>query len=131
MSSEAPASSMRLDLISAYAVTAARVGSWVVISAVVFRRFGAEALGVLTLVRATIGILSYTSLGLGAAMVKQLADAGREPRVQRDVPLAALAVEDDAQARPLLAYSQRALEPAPIEPLARIYITGETLAASL
>src|ERR1043165_2203811 len=61
--SNGPASSMRRDIVSAYAVTAARVASRVIVSAVVFRRLGVEALGVLTLVRATVGILGYTALG--------------------------------------------------------------------
>ena len=124
---------MRRDLVSAYAVTAARVGSWVIVSAVVFRKLGAEALGILTLVRATIGILSYTSFGLGPALVKMLADAS-SPRTTAQqstaIPVAALAVDDVAQSKRLLAYSQGADAP-PSEGLARVYGTGERLAVGL
>jgi O-antigen/teichoic acid export membrane protein len=68
--------SIRLDLASAYAASAARVGSWAVVSALVFRASPA-AFAVLALIRATIGILNYTSLGLGPAMVHALAHARR------------------------------------------------------
>src|SRR5437763_712859 len=124
-----PPSSFHRDIASAYAVTFARVASWVIVSAIVFRRLGADALGVLTLIRATVGILNYTSLGLGPAMVKLLADADTtEPQA---TPLAVLAVDDDAEARPLLAYAQKPPDPAPASEIARVYVTGETRAWQL
>ncbi len=67
-----PSSTMRRDVISAYGVTGARLGSWAVISAIVFRVMGAEAFGMLALIRATIGIFNYTSLGLAPAMIRFL-----------------------------------------------------------
>src|SRR2546421_8648328 len=124
-----PASSFRKDIASAYAVTFARVASWVIVSAIVFRRLGADALGVLTLIRATVGILNYTSLGLGPAMVKLLADAATaKPQA---IPVAVLAVDDDAESRPLLAYAQNAPDPPPASEIARVYVTGETRAWQL
>jgi O-antigen/teichoic acid export membrane protein len=126
-------SSLRLDIASAYAVTAARIVSWVIVSAVVFRRLGAESLGLLTLVRATIGVLAYTSLGLGPAMVKMLADAERAQPPPHDerLPLAPLAVDEPAQATPMLAYADHAPLAPPDPMLARIYGTGERLALYL
>jgi O-antigen/teichoic acid export membrane protein len=139
---------MRRDLISAYAVTAARIGSWVAVSAVVYRRLGAEALGLLTLVRATIGILSYTSLGLGPAIVKLLTatsdpspgDADPKPPTPPPpftppTPSAAIpssAVNSDAEAKPLIAYAARApADASPDESISRVYSTGERLAVAL
>src|SRR4051812_42380473 len=128
MNTRAP-SSFRKDIASAYAVTFTRVAASAVVSAIAFRRLGADALGILTLVRATVGILSYTSLGLGPAMVKMLADAAA-PKPQQ-IPTAALAVDDDPQVRPLLAYAQHNPPPPPTADVARIYLTGEILAFRL
>jgi O-antigen/teichoic acid export membrane protein len=69
--------SIRLDVATAYVVTAARVGAWAVISALVYRRLGQTAFAVLALIRATAGLLTYTSLGLAPAMVRSLAEADR------------------------------------------------------
>jgi O-antigen/teichoic acid export membrane protein len=84
-----PSTSMRRDVISAYVLTACRVGSWAVVSAVVFRRLGADAFAMLALVRATLGALSYTTLGLAPAMVRMLAMAGaRQTQVAWERPVA-------------------------------------------
>src|SRR5687767_5925834 len=69
--------SIRLDVATAYVVTAARVGAWALVSALVYRRLGAAAFAVLALVRATAGLLAYTSLGLAPAMVRFLAEADK------------------------------------------------------
>ncbi len=66
---------MPLDIGSAYLLTALRVGSWVVVSAIVFRAMGAEAFGVFALGRSTVGLLAYTALGLGPAMMRRLPEA--------------------------------------------------------
>ena len=62
-------STTRRDLASAYLATAARVGSWAVVAAVVMRRFGTDAFALLALVRGTLSILNYGTLGLGPAMI--------------------------------------------------------------
>jgi O-antigen/teichoic acid export membrane protein len=78
--------SMRLDIASAYLLTAARVGSWVVVSAIVFRAMGEQAFGIFALGRSTVGLLAYSALGLGPAMMRRLAEAmaarqpGEQPR---------------------------------------------------
>jgi len=66
---------MRRDIISAYLASGAKIGSWVVVSAIVFRIGGIAEFGMLALIRATVGILQYVSLGLGPAMVKLSAEA--------------------------------------------------------
>jgi O-antigen/teichoic acid export membrane protein len=70
-----PTSSMRRDIISAYLASAAKIASWVVVSAIVFRVGGVAEFGLLALIRATIGILQYASMGLGPALVKLSAEA--------------------------------------------------------
>ena len=67
---------MRRDLASAYFASAVKIASWVVVSAFVYRFVGPDAFAVLALIRGTIGLLNYTSLGLGPAMVRMLAEAG-------------------------------------------------------
>ncbi|HEV8293530.1 MAG TPA: MATE family efflux transporter [Tepidisphaeraceae bacterium] len=71
----AESSSLRSDIISAYIASGAKIASWVVVSAIVFRIGGIAEFGMLALIRATIGILQYASLGLGPAMVKLGAQA--------------------------------------------------------
>lgn len=57
---------------TSYTAAVARVVSWLIVSAIVFRRGGAEQLALLMLVRGTIGLLSYVSLGLGPALIHHL-----------------------------------------------------------
>jgi O-antigen/teichoic acid export membrane protein len=66
---------MKLDLASAYLLTAARVGSWIIVSAIVFRAMGDAAFGMFALGRSTVGLLAYSALGLGPAMMRRLAEA--------------------------------------------------------
>jgi hypothetical protein len=61
------------DLASSYAASVARVASWLIVSAVVYRRGGADDLALLMLLRGTVGLLSYASLGLAPALVHLLA----------------------------------------------------------
>ncbi|MBV8781566.1 MAG: lipopolysaccharide biosynthesis protein [Phycisphaerae bacterium] len=77
-----PISTMHRDVISAYALTFCRVVAWLIVSAVVFRRYPSEYFAALSLLRWTIGLLAYTSVGLGPAMIHSLAQArhaGRSP----------------------------------------------------
>lgn len=61
-----------VQVLVSYAAATARVASWLIVSAVVFRWGGADQLALLMLVRGTIGILTYTSLGMTPALVQQL-----------------------------------------------------------
>lgn len=79
-----PASSLRRDVISAYAASLSRIASWAIISALVFRR-SREAFAILALVRGTIGILNYVSLGLLPALVRTFAEIATPSRAVADV----------------------------------------------
>jgi O-antigen/teichoic acid export membrane protein len=68
-------STMRRDVSSAYLASAARIVSWIVTSAAVFRLVSPGAFALMSLVRATIGILNYASVGLAPAMIRLLAEA--------------------------------------------------------
>ena len=72
MSESAP-STLRRDLVSAYVASATRIASWAAVSAIVYRELGEYAFGLLALIRGTIGLLSYTMLGLSPAMIHLLA----------------------------------------------------------
>ncbi len=74
MTASAP-STMRRDIASAYLAAATKIGSWVVVSAIVYRWYGAPAFAMVSVVRATLSILNYTSLGLAPAMMKFVASA--------------------------------------------------------
>lgn len=63
---------MRRDVASAYAASGAKVASWVVVSAVVFRWYGPATFAAVALVRGVLGLLNYTALGLGPAMIREL-----------------------------------------------------------
>jgi len=71
--SEPSPSTLRRDLISAYIASATRIASWAAVSAIVFRELGEYAFGLLALIRGTIGLLSYTMLGLSPSMIHLLA----------------------------------------------------------
>ena len=57
------------DIASAYLASAIRIGSWVVVSALVYRYLGAAEFGILALIRGTVGILNYVTLGLAPALI--------------------------------------------------------------
>src|SRR5438067_1245366 len=69
---------MRRDILSAYLASGARVLSWVIVSALVYRA-STEAFAMLALVRGTIGILNYAALGLLPAMIRAFAAAPPAP----------------------------------------------------
>lgn len=71
----------------------ARVVTWAGVSAYVYRTFGAAEFGLLALIRSTVGFMSYTSLGLGPAMVQALGQArGRETAASTEPTVPADAV---------------------------------------
>ena len=75
----APPSRLGLDLFCAYAASGAKVRSWVVVSGLVFRRLGPVDLGILALIRATVGLLNYAGVGLLPALVHRMTLARRPP----------------------------------------------------
>lgn len=68
-------SSMSRDVLSAYAASGAKIASWAIVLAIVYRRLGADALAMLALIRGTIGLLNYTTIGLGPAMIRLFSEA--------------------------------------------------------
>lgn len=66
------------DIASAYAAAAARIISWIIISALVYRHDGAGAFAMLALVRATLGLLNYTTIGLAPAMIHFLPHSAQQ-----------------------------------------------------
>ncbi len=71
------ASTSRADIVAASAATAAKVLSWAVAAAVVYRQLGEAAFAVLAMTRATLGLLNYTTFGLGPALTRMVAEAER------------------------------------------------------
>jgi O-antigen/teichoic acid export membrane protein len=77
--------SMSRDLVSAYAASGAKVLSWAFLSALV-NRVDISAFAVLALVRSTLGLLNYTSLGLAPGMIRLLTSA--DEAAERDAAAA-------------------------------------------
>jgi O-antigen/teichoic acid export membrane protein len=69
---------MRRDVLSAYLATGSKILSWVIILGLVYRFVDAADFAMLALIRGTIGILNYTTLGLSPAMIRMLAEAERD-----------------------------------------------------
>ena len=67
--------SLRRDIVSAYLVTAMRMGAWIVVTATVFRVAGKPAFALLGLVQSTVGILEYAAIGLSPAIIRLTAEA--------------------------------------------------------
>jgi O-antigen/teichoic acid export membrane protein len=76
---------MRHDIASAYLASAAKIGSWVIVSAIVFRWYGPLAFALIALARATLSVLNYAMLGLAPAVIHHLGRAG--PAAMRVIPL--------------------------------------------
>ncbi len=112
----APNTSIPREIASAYVASASRIASWVIISAIVYRKMGANAFALLALVRGTIGILNYTSLGLAPAIVNSVSRINRS-HVISQVPAA-------RGAAPLLDYRA----PREASPLAVLYSNAMTVA---
>ncbi|HYE18354.1 MAG TPA: oligosaccharide flippase family protein [Tepidisphaeraceae bacterium] len=73
---DAAPSSLKRDLLWAYAASASKILAWATVSALLYRHNPAD-FALFALLRATIGILNYTSLGLAPAMIRLLATAPR------------------------------------------------------
>jgi O-antigen/teichoic acid export membrane protein len=76
---QSSSSTLQRDIFSAYLVTGSRVLAWVVVAAVVYR-VEKSAFAVLALVQSTAGVLEYTALGLGPAIIHQSANAIKRAR---------------------------------------------------
>jgi O-antigen/teichoic acid export membrane protein len=57
------------DIFWAYALSGARVASWIIVYGTLYRKVGAEAAALLALVRWTLGLLNYASAGLAPAIL--------------------------------------------------------------
>jgi O-antigen/teichoic acid export membrane protein len=112
---------MRRDLLWAYAASAARVLSWVVVSAVVFRASPLH-FAILALIRGTMGLLNYTTVGLAPALVKMIAEARVAPKPV--LPLAPKPGDTLDYARPLGADLRLQ------DPVKTVYASGLTLACA-
>jgi O-antigen/teichoic acid export membrane protein len=66
---------MRRDVASAYFASATRIASWVIVSGLVYRLLGPPQFALLALIRGTIGLLNYISLGLAPALIHEAAHA--------------------------------------------------------
>jgi len=116
------ASSMKKDIVSAYIATAARILSWVILSGIVYRQCRPRYFAMLMLVRATIGLLSNATVGLGPAMVFFLS------RKIKDVPKPAIPIPDYQDN--VLDYAAPGRPPKKIAPYERVvYVTGDAIAA--
>ncbi|HEX3355508.1 MAG TPA: sulfite exporter TauE/SafE family protein, partial [Tepidisphaeraceae bacterium] len=104
-------STMRRDVLSAYAASFARMASWVIVSAIVYRMMGKGAFALLSFVRGTIGILNYASVALAPAMIRLLAEAR--------APKAVIPISED---EPTIDYASPS--PTAIHSVQEIYVTG-------
>jgi O-antigen/teichoic acid export membrane protein len=64
-----------LDVVTSYLASAAKVGSWAVITGLLLRYAGEAQLAVFALVRATLGVLNYAGVGMAPALVRMLSTA--------------------------------------------------------
>ena len=76
---------MRRDVISAYAASAAKIFSWVIVLGLVYRFGNAADFAILALIRGTLGILNYVTFGLSPAMIRLVAEA-RKPNTPAEPP---------------------------------------------
>jgi O-antigen/teichoic acid export membrane protein len=88
----APTAAIRREILAAYFASASRVLSWVIVTAVVYRRLGPDLFAILALVRTTIGLLNYTTLGLAPAMVRMLSLEKRDAETPSEVYSSAMAL---------------------------------------
>lgn len=82
-SATAPSSTMRRDIVSAYVAVGAKIAAWAIVSAIVFQAGDAQ-FALLTLVRSTLGLLTYVVLGIGPAIVRMVSEASRVRAISDD-----------------------------------------------
>jgi O-antigen/teichoic acid export membrane protein len=78
-----PASTLRRDILSAYAASIARIASWIFISALLFRSSPIE-FAMFALIRGTIGLLNYTALGMSPAVLHMIVQECARRRAEFD-----------------------------------------------
>ena len=88
-------------MLSAYVATASKILSWVIVLGLVYRFVDAADSAMLALVRGTIGILNYTTLGLSPAMIRMLAELGKgaKPQVVSSADVLPYFAPDDPERR--------------------------------
>lgn len=118
--SDASSPTMRKDLASAYLASATRFAGSVIISALVFRFVGIAEFAMFALVRGTIGLLNYTSLGLAPALIRHGAQAERQPR-----PVLPAAVPESPGEKTLSYYAG---PPKPIVTFSHVHSTAVVIA---
>jgi hypothetical protein len=74
---------MRRDVISAYAASGMKIGSWIVVLGLLYRSAPWQ-FAIVALIRGTIGILNYTTFGLSPAMIRMLAERRNDHAAQHD-----------------------------------------------
>lgn len=117
---DASSPTMRRDLTSAYLASATRFASSVIISALIFRFIGIAEFAMFALVRGTIGLLNYTSLGLAPALIRHGAEVVGQPR-----PVLNVDVADPAGEKTLSYYTGR---PEPIATFSQLQSTALVVA---
>jgi len=94
-----------------------------VVSGLVFRDLGEDRFAMLALVRGTLGVLAYFSIGLAPALVRLLAEATFQK------PQAVLPLAEVVPPAPGGILSYRTPDrPLPVSDVARVYSSGESLA---
>lgn len=84
-----------LELFTSYGSSLSRVFSWAIVSGLLYRHAGRDAFATFALVRATLGILNYVTLGLGPALLHRLPrsnDAAPVMATARQVAIGTLVV---------------------------------------
>jgi len=122
MESATAPSTMRRDIVSAYVAVGAKVLAWAIVSAIVFTRGGETQFALLTLVRSTLGLLTYVVLGIAPAMIRMIAEATQVRALTPDeLDVAPASTDVLAYARP----TERIRE----DPVSTVYANGLVLAA--
>src|SRR5688572_3450391 len=75
------ATTMRRDLPSAYVAAGPKVLTWVIVGGLVYRFISPGAFALLAMIRGTIGVLNYITLGFSPAIIHLLPQAERDQAV--------------------------------------------------
>ncbi len=132
MSYAAPSASLHRDLISAYAASGARIASWAIVSAVVYRTQGAEPFAILAIIRSTLSFLNFSTLGLAPALVRMLAIA-KQSNTADLTEISASPRRSTASDDQVLRYAmpERPSDLTPDVRTGRVYASSESLALCL
>lgn len=111
---------MRRDIVSAYVASGAKIASWAVVSAMVYRHLSPQAFAALALIRGTIGLLNYAAVGLGPALIRLIAEEASKPQM-------AIPVDEGLGADGVLAYRTPEIKR---DPASEPYVNGLIIAIS-